>query len=179
MPGPKWTDEELRPLRDAFPILDSIPDHDLPRLWAAIMLKMSTNGLIRAQRSIPGEIAEALVAAYVGGRLAESASQKDVDVVADDERIQVKALRYTDPGRNSVGEFRLGAKGFTRLIIVCFAYDMTPLEAWTVSSAELDDLLTKGSSIAHGRLTLGPRVKARMHRIAAEELLQPRAISDQ
>lgn len=60
------------------------------------MLKMSTAGLIRAQRSIPGEIAEALVAAYVGGRLAESASQKDVDVEAGGELIQVKALRYTE-----------------------------------------------------------------------------------
>lgn len=139
------------------------------------MLKMSTAGLIRAQRSIPGEIAEALVAAYVGGRLAESASQKDVDVEAGGELIQVKALRYTDPGRNSVGEFRLGSKGFTRLIVVCFDYDMTPLEAWGVSSSELDELLTKGSSPAHGRLTLGPGVKSRMRHIPAEELLKPRA----
>jgi len=171
----KWDDEALRPLREAFPWLTAVDPLDLPKLWAALMLRMTDVGLVRAQRSVPGEMAEALVASYVGGTLTTSASQKGYDVITrEHERIEVKALRYTDPGRNSVAEFPFGDKGFDRLIVVCFEYDMTTREAWSIASHELDPLLTKGGRAGRGRLTLGPRAKARMEHIAPSVLLASR-----
>ncbi len=79
----KWDDEALRPLREAFPWLTAVDPLDLPKLWAALMLRMTDVGLVRAQRSVPGEMAEALVASYVGGTLTTSASQKGYDVTLE------------------------------------------------------------------------------------------------
>ncbi|MGI8730126.1 MAG: hypothetical protein ACR2LK_09090 [Solirubrobacteraceae bacterium] len=173
----EWNDPEVAPLREAFPFLETLPRGDLPRLWAALMLLMRDRGLIRAQTSVPAEIAEALVAAYTGGSLAQSSSQKGYDILAGEERIQVKALRYTDPGRNSVGAFPLADKGFDRLIIVCFEYDMTLRNALSIQAADLDDLLTRPAGATRGRLTLTNKVlqDARVRQISSVELLSPGA----
>lgn len=118
------------------------------------------------RRALPHDIEPACEQARVGR------DDPELDVIGpNQERVQVKSLRYTDPGRNSVAESPLGEKGFDRLVIVCFEYDMTVREGWSIAGDELDPLLTRGSRPGRGRLTLGPRAMAAMERIAADVLL--------
>ncbi len=99
---------ELAGLRDRFPEVAARSDEDLPSMWAAVLLRLRERALVRGHGSVPGELAETLVCRWYGGRLSNQ-STPDVDVETPlGRRIQVKALRYTNP-KLAFGETGSGA----------------------------------------------------------------------
>ncbi len=166
--------DELDRLRSRFPSLAEYSDDDLPALWAATMLCMRDRGLVRGHGSVPGEFAEHLVARWYDVDLGRQ-STPDVDVTTVmGRRIQVKAVRYTDPGRASVAAFSRPIN-FEELAIVRFEYDMRVRDALLLESSLLC-VAQRGSSgllTPRGkRLSLGPRVEAAAVCIPGEDLLQ-------
>lgn len=152
---------ELDLLRAGFPEVTECSDDRLASMWAAVMLRMRDVELVRGHGSVPGELAETLIARWYDGDLSPQ-STADVDVITPRQRrIQVKALRFTDPKRGSVSAFTRTI-AFDELAIVCFEYDMRVREALIldaenlrVTTPESPGLLTpKGL-----RLSLGPRVR--------------------
>jgi hypothetical protein len=80
----------------------------------------------------PGDLAEILVSAAIGGARAGSNVQRGYDVIAPDgARWEIKAL-VNRPGktRTTVGHLRPGTFDF--LAIVVFAPDMASVSAWKV-----------------------------------------------
>jgi hypothetical protein len=167
-----WPDDELDAVLAEFPQLDSIPPERLPALWAAVQLRMQRAGIVRKLGSIPGELAEAMVCTYVKGTLSPP-STRGVDVEAGDDRIQVKALRYTDQGRSSIGEFSREPE-FNRLMVVCFEYAMHVRWVWDLrvdDHSQFNELLTAGGSTRRGRLSLGARFEDAAVCISGDEFL--------
>jgi hypothetical protein len=160
---------ELARLRDRFPFLAGVTAGDLPMLWAALLLRMHDDGLIRGQGSVPGEFAETLIAGWYGGTLSRQATP-DVDVVTPaGRRVQVKALRYSNPGRSSIASFTRAIQ-FDELAVVRFEYDMRVRDALLVPAALLrvpsegeDGLLTPAGM----RLSIGRRL------LEAAEIVSP------
>jgi hypothetical protein len=67
---------------------------------------MRDEGMIRGHGSVPCELAESLVARFYRGTFHRS-STADFDVVTPTGRkIQVKALRYSQPGKAPLGHSR-------------------------------------------------------------------------
>jgi hypothetical protein len=165
-------EEELNRLRGRFGSLADYEEEALPSLWAAVVLRLRDAGLIRGHGSVPGELAETLMARWYDGELSPP-STADVDVMTQTgRRIQVKALRFSNPGRSSVASFTREV-AFDELAIVCFEYDMTVREALLVDAAllrvgdgEKPGLLTP----AGRRLTLGKRLRQHATVITAAEL---------
>lgn len=168
MPDPA----ELEGLRARFPEVLRRPDEDLPSMWAAIVLRLRDQGLARGHGSVPGELAESLICRWYAGTLSDQ-STPDVDVeTPGGRRIQVKALRYTDPGRGSVAAFTRPI-GFDELAIVRFEYDMRIRDALLIESGRLKvhDETGQGLLSPSGRrLSLGPRVEQAAHVVSADEL---------
>jgi hypothetical protein len=171
--GPEWSDEAKNTVLEGFALLEEIDQIDLLRLWAAVMLKLQRANLIHSSRSVSGDAAEKLVADHQRGTMPVSASQKGYDVLVEKgrrkRRLQVKALRFTDPRRSSIGEFSLDGGDFDELWVVLFEYDMTIREVLWIKAAALQPMLTKGSREGRGRLSLGPGVRKKMHRISGAE----------
>lgn len=166
---------ELDGLRARFPELLTRPPEDLPSMWAAVVLRMRDQELIRGHGSVPGELAESLMCRWYAGTLSHQ-STPDVDVETPrGRRIQVKALRYTDPGRNSVASFSRRI-AFDELAIVRFEYDMRLRDALLVESRLLrvTDETGPGLLTPSGmRLSLGPRLEQAAHIVPAGTLWQP------
>ena len=54
--------DELRALRERYRAIADVDRDALPSLWAAVFLRMRDDGMIRGHGSVPGELAESLVA---------------------------------------------------------------------------------------------------------------------
>lgn len=166
---------ELQDLRARFPEVLGRPDEDLASMWAAVVLRLRDQGLTRGHGSVPGELAESLICRWYAGKLSDQ-STPDVDVETPRRRrIQVKALRYTDPGRNSVAAFTRPI-AFDELAIVRFEYDMRVRDALLLESGLLrvPDETAQGLLTPRGmRLSLGPRVEDAAYRVPADELYRP------
>lgn len=143
-------------------------------MWAAVVLRMRDQELIRGHGSVPGELAESLMCRWYAGTLSDQ-STPDVDVETPRRRrIQVKALRYTDPGRSSVASFSRDV-AFDELAIVRFEYDMRLRDALLVEPhlLRVPDGTGEGLLTPSGRrLSLGPRLERAAHVVPAEALWQ-------
>jgi hypothetical protein len=168
---------ELEDLRARFPEVSSRPDEELASMWAAVVLRLRDRGLIRGHGSVPGELAESLMCRWYAGKLSDQ-STPDVDLETPRGRkLQVKALRYTDPGRSSVAAFPRPV-AFDELAIVRFEYDMRVRDALLLESRLLrvPDETGEGVLTRSGRrLSLGRRVERVAHVVTASELLRPGA----
>jgi hypothetical protein len=166
---------ELEHLRARFPEVLSCPDEDLPSMWAAVVLRLRDQGLVRGHGSVPGELAESLICRWYAGRLSDQ-STPDVDVETPrGRRIQVKALRYTDRGRSSVASFTRPI-AFDELAIVRFEYDMRVRDALLLESGLLRVPDPTGPGLltpAGMRLSLGRRLEEAAFSVPADELWQP------
>lgn len=169
--------DELRALRERFRAVADVDRDALPSLWAAVLLRMRDECMIRGHGSVPGELAESLVARFYGGTLSPP-STADFDVLTPTGRkIQVKALRYSQPGRSSVGSFTRPV-AFDELAVVRFEYDMRVRDALLLDahllrvSTEHDaGLLTPAGM----RLTITRKVLDAADVISAERLWTVRA----
>lgn len=174
MPTADPDPQALDRLIERFPQVEAARVDELPVMWAAVVARMRREGLIRSHTSVPAELAERLVARWLGGELQPQAT-KGVDVVTPEGRaVQVKALRYSNPGRSSVASFSADLV-FTDLVVVCFEYDMTVREALVFDAEQVvvrsddrpDGLLTP----AGRRLSLGPRVRAAARVVSGPDLM--------
>lgn len=152
----KWPDHVLDRATAGVRAIDSAADDELLRLWVAASHALQQRGSVRSLANIPADLAEGIVASLEGGQRTPSSSPA-VDVLGPDgTTYQVKALRRTDPGRNSIGTF--SNFDFEQLIIVIFEWDLSARVGIRISAKALvrhrERLLT-GSG--HDRLTLTQR----------------------
>jgi hypothetical protein len=164
---------ELARLRERFAWLTDTDEDDLPSLWAAVLLRMRDHGLIRGHGSVPGELAETLVARWYGGAL-QPQSTAHVDLVTPGaRRIQVKALRYSNPGRSSIASFGRAVR-FDELAVVRFEYDMRVRDALLLDADYLrvpsDDDPSGVLTPAGNRLSTGQRLLEVAEGVAADDL---------
>jgi hypothetical protein len=163
------TRDALVELRARFPVVGATDAEALPSLWAAVVLRMLDEGLIRGHGSIPGELAEGLIARFYRGALAPP-SNPDFDVLTPrGRRIQVKALRYSNPRRSSVGAFNRRI-AFDELAIVRFEYDMSIRDALLVDAR----LLRVNTATSPGLLTpAGMRLSIGRRLLESSEVVRP------
>ena len=94
-------------------------------------------------------------------------------ITPEGRRIQVKALRFTDPRRSSVGSFSRTVV-FHELAIFCFEYDMQVGEALLIDANQIT-VPTDGNTglltPAGRRLSLGPRLRAAAVTINGDHLI--------
>lgn len=70
--------------------------------YAAVLAELRTRGVVRTNNAPVGDYAETLVAAALGGSLAESVSEKSYDLIAPTwGRVQVKARAVGEPPTRS------------------------------------------------------------------------------
>jgi hypothetical protein len=80
--------------------LDALSVEELLRLSRASVTELRKRGIVRTANSPAGDYAEWLVKEATGGELAPP-SAKSYDVLAGDERLQVKSRVVTDPAKRS------------------------------------------------------------------------------
>jgi len=102
--------------------LGPLNDEELIALWGEVMATMLERGIVHSGNNPIADIAERLVADHYGVGT-EPPNQKGFDVkTPDGERVQVKALRRTKPGRNRLSAIR--SLEFDILAAVIFGGDM-------------------------------------------------------
>lgn len=117
--------------------MDSRTTQDLLAEWAAVMRELKRRGIVRTNNNPVGNIAEAIVAAHVGGERG-SFSQRGWDVLtADGERIQVKALRQTGRRRN-LSPIR--DREYDSVIVVVFDEDFQLAEGLKLRRETVEEL---------------------------------------
>jgi hypothetical protein len=112
------------------PNLSTSSESDLFAFYRAILIELKSRGVIRTGNAPAGDYAEYLVKTALGGQLAHN-SEKAWDVLADGEKLQVKARVLSDPakpGQLQLSPFR--SFGFdSAVIILLSAADYTVLRA--------------------------------------------------
>lgn len=160
--------------------MDSRTTPELLAEWAAVMRELKRRGVIRTNNNPVGDIAEAIVAAHVGGERG-SFSQRGWDVLTPaGERIQVKALRQTGRRRN-LSPIR--DSDYDSVIVVVFDEDFHVSEGLKLSREVVEDLFDHRPYI-NGRiiaithaLRLDPRVELIDLPDSAEYLAPPNSAS--
>lgn len=100
------------------PALTTLSESGLFSLYRAVLRELKSRHLIRTENAPAGDYAEYLVATALGGRLAPN-SEKAWDVLANGEKLQVKARVVSDPaepGQLQLSPFR--SFGFDSAVIV-------------------------------------------------------------
>jgi hypothetical protein len=166
----------------SFPAIGSSSDDELFGLWVASGRELQRRNLVRSLGNVPADLAERVVERWSEGRRT-AGSTPTVDVIgADGTRYQVKSVRRTDPGRNSVGT--LSGFDFDELVVVVLEFDLSIRSGLRISSEDLrrhrDELLTGAEG---RRLTLTRKFCAHpaVHPIPRLELARHhplRAITD-
>ena len=112
------------------PPLDGAADHELFKLYGAVLQELRRRGLVRTANAPSGDYAEYLVALALQGALAPN-SEKSWDVrMASGRRIQVKSRVVTEvrnQGQRQLSPFR--SFEFDDLVIVLFGPDYSVLRA--------------------------------------------------
>lgn len=151
----RWPDELLDTVAERFPSVQECDEDDLFALWVAVSLALQRKDRVRSLGNVPADLAELIVEKLVGGKRTRG-STVAVDVIGPDgeTRYQVKSLRRTDPGRNSVGTLP-GFQLFDHLIVIVFEYDLSICLGLRASANDLSkhrtELLTGRD---HRRLSL-------------------------
>lgn len=103
------------------------------------MRELRTRGITRTNNSPTGDIAEAIVAAHYGGKLAVSGT-KGWDVqTPDGERIQVKSVRNTPTtSRKNLSPIR--DQNYDSVVVVVFDEDYTVTDGLKLSREVAEDL---------------------------------------
>lgn len=114
-----------------FADLKPLSTPELMELWAATMSELKDRGVVRSGNNPIADYAEVLVARHYGVEpIGGSTAGYDV-VTRSGERIQVKALRKTRPGRRTLGAIRrLDAGDFDTLVAVVFSPSLSVEEVW-------------------------------------------------
>lgn len=152
--------------------MESRPTFELLAEWASVMRELKRRGVIRTNNNPVGDIAEAIVAAHVGGQRG-SFSQRGWDVLTPEgERIQVKAMRQTGRRRN-LSPIR--DSDYDSVIVVVFDEDFQITEGLKVSREVVEDLFDHRAYV-NGRiivLTQALRADPRVERIDLSETAAP------
>lgn len=150
----RWDDAILEQALANASVDEKWSDDMLFAQWVAASRQLQLRGRVRSTANIPAELAESIIRRWSGGTFTRG-SAPAVDVVgADGTTYQVKALRRTDPGRNSVTTLsRLD--GFDQLVVIVLEFDLSVCLGLRVSSS---DLIRYGNELLTGanfrRLTL-------------------------
>jgi hypothetical protein len=139
----------------AHPAVAAAPRESLLSLWAALGARIQQEGIVDRLGNLPANLAEHLVARWSGATV-QHGSNPAVDVIADATRYQVKCLRRTDPGRNSVTTLP-ATFAFDELIIIVFEYDLSLCVGLRVNASDLAryaDALMTGAAKRRITLTL-------------------------
>jgi len=104
------------------------------------MEKLRSLGVIRSQKVV-GDLGEWLVAQVFGGEIAASKGNADWDVIADGERIQVKAHAKAADNSTRWTGFPKPPAGVDAIAVVVFSPAFRVLELYKVPAEELGRLL--------------------------------------
>jgi hypothetical protein len=113
--------------------LTELSVQELLKLWAAVLNQLQARGVVRSANNPVADYAELLVAHHFGVEPA-GGSQAGYDLITKEgERIQVKGLRKTRPGRGQLSAIRrLESDAFDTLIAVVFEPDFSDFVAWRI-----------------------------------------------
>jgi hypothetical protein len=153
------------------PDLTELDNAQLIEHFGATMLALRERGIVRSGNNPIADIAERIVATYVGGALAEP-NEKSFDVrSADDKTLQVKGLRRTQSNRTTLSALR--SLAFDELAVVVFEIDMTVVEGVFVPVSVVEELMGWSNTWQANRVSLTKKFLAddRVVRVPAEQLL--------
>lgn len=135
-------------------------------LWGAILRELRRRGVVRTANNPIGDIAEALVAAHVGGERA-SFSNRGWDVKGPDGALlEVKGIRIDEVATRKNLSPIPATSEYTRLVVVVFDADLRVAEALEVDRAVIEEFFNprKKDGARIVRLTqkfkADPRVRA-------------------
>lgn len=155
----------------SLPDLTTLDDAQLIEHHGATMVALLERGIVRSANNPIADIAERIVATYVGGELA-APNEKSFDVTsADGTTLQVKALRRTRS--NGTGLSALRSMAFDELAVVVFENDMTVIEGVFVPKAAVEELMGWSKTWQANRVGLTKKFLAddRVVRVPADQLL--------
>jgi Family of unknown function (DUF6998) len=112
----------------------------LLQLWAGVTNELRVRGVTRSANNPIADYAERLVADLYGVDPATGSTAAYDLISKDGKKIQVKALRLTQPGRTNLSAIRkLNAGGFDVLVVVIFNRDLSVKEIWRFPRAVVED----------------------------------------
>src|SRR4051812_23022244 len=151
--------------------LERLDDRELVRLFGRVMLALRVRRFVLSANNPIADIAEQLVAAYYGGRMAPP-NEPSYDVVAaDGRRLQVKALRRSAKGRTTLSPLR--SHDFDAVVAVTFKLDLEGEAAFHIPLAVVEEYERWSDTWKAHRLSLTKRLCAddRVTRIEAADLI--------
>jgi hypothetical protein len=151
--------------------LDSLDGRELVRLFGRVMLALRERDIVRSANNPIADIAEQLVAAHYGGKVAPP-NEPSYDVLAaDGRRLQVKALRRSQKGRTTLSPLR--SHDFDAVVAVTFKPDLEVEAAFYIPLAVVEEYQRWSETWKAHRLSLTKRLCAddRVTRIDAGDLL--------
>lgn len=107
--------------------------------WAAIMRQLRDRGIIRTNNNPVGDIAEAIVAEHYGGVRAPY-GQKNWDVLAGRERIEVKGLRQLKGGSRRSNVSPIRGSDYDAVVVVLLDDDFKVTEGLRIPRATVEEL---------------------------------------
>jgi len=153
--------------------LDRFDDAGLLGLWAQVTDELRARGIVRSANNPIADRAERIVADLYGVE-PEVRSTAGYDLISKDkERIQVKAVRLTQPGRSSLSAIRnLEAGEFDVLIVVVFERDLSVKEIWRFPRSAVEDHARWSAHVNAHRLSMTKKLRAdpRAERIELDAL---------
>lgn len=153
--------------------LDDLDDAQLLRLWARVTDELSDRGVTRSANNPIADRAERLVADLYGVDLVSGSTAAYDLITKSGERVQVKALRLTRPGRRNLSAIRnLDAGGFDVLVVVIFEKDLTVKEIWRFPRVVVEDHARWSQHVNAHLLSLTRKLLAdpRAERVNLEQL---------
>lgn len=137
MSADKWPDELLERVSAHYAAVAASSEDELIGVWVAATHQLLRRGLVRSIGNVPADLAESIVEKWSGGTRTPG-STAAVDVIGPapaHTTYQVKSVRRTDPGRNSVAT--LSSFDFDELVVIVFEFDLSLRVGLRVSSDDL------------------------------------------
>src|SRR3712207_2875778 len=138
--------------------LDDLDDDNVVLLFGRVMLELRQRGIVRSGNSPIADIAERLVADFYDGHVAPP-NERSYDVLARDGRkLQVKALRRTQPSSSSLSPLR--THDFDAVVVVVFDINYIVQEAFVIPLLAVKDHQGWSKTWGSHRLSLTKRLCA-------------------
>jgi hypothetical protein len=139
-------------------------DRTTPQLlrdWAAIMRELRARRIIRTDNNPVGDIAEEIVARYLGGKRGGFA-QAGWDVLAPDgQRVQVKAMRLTATAqRNGLSPIRDRDYDYDYVVVVIMKEDFVVSEGLKIPRDVVEELFPHRAHVNGRVITMTRRLRA-------------------
>jgi hypothetical protein len=133
--------------------LTALSNRQLLEVWTGSLEELRRREVVRTYNNPIGDIAEAIVARHYGG-VRGSFVQAGWDVAVGEELLQVKACRRATPTTTLGFSPVRHRDGYTALVLVVFAADMTIEQAWRIPRDVVNTLARFNSHVNGLKLSL-------------------------